>query len=156
MFISKHHLQTLHKDEPVLLTYIEPWIRKLPDFDEHDQQVTFNCFCSIVFRQQFGWRSIWKSNMQNTSNIFDVICSSLRGFFFDKLGIGVSVLFLWFSTTVLFSSTYVELIRMIPAPCNYSMCFLNGPVTSTFFFNNENNIFCFMQFYYIFLKFSNY
>ena len=69
-------------------------------------------------RQKFGWRSICKSNMQNTCNIFDVI-----------------------------------LLSLIPAQCNYSMCFLNGPVTSTFFFTMKTIFFALCNFPIYFLNF---
>ena len=83
-------------------------------------------------RKKFGWRSMCKNNMQNNCNIFDVIFSCLSGFFVINLVLVFQWCLLDLSTIVTFSSTNFALIRMIPAPCNYSLCFLNVPITSTF------------------------
>ena len=56
MFTNKQlltaHIQNLHEDKPVLLKDIEPRKRKLPDLEEHEQQVTFNCFFGKVFKTE--------------------------------------------------------------------------------------------------------
>ena len=41
-------MQNLHKDKQVLLKDIESRKTKLPDLEEHKQQVTFNCFFGKV------------------------------------------------------------------------------------------------------------
>ena len=135
MFISKHHIKLCKKMSQILTNMTNRW----------------HSFASVA---KFI-RSLCKSNMQNNCNICDVIFSCHSGFFVINLVLVFQWCLLDLSTIVTFSSTNFALIRMIPASCIYSMCFLNVPY-DFYIFHNFHNIFCFLQFSYVFLKFSNY
>ena len=79
MFISKQlltdQMQTLHKDQPVILPAIETGKRKLPNADNDEQckkgnypkvndQIEFKCFCGKPYKKE-AWLKKHIVNVHN-------------------------------------------------------------------------------------------